>query len=37
VHRLAELIDDFSHLRILPAFAALESEIKEVIAKNGWK
>jgi Domain of unknown function (DUF4276) len=37
VHRLAELIDDFSYLRILPAFAALESEIKEVIDRNGWK
>jgi hypothetical protein len=36
-HRLAELINDFSPLRILPAFAALESELKETIARQGWE
>ncbi len=37
VHRVAELIDDFSSLRVLPAFVALESEIEDVIEKKGWK
>jgi len=36
-HRVAELINDFSPLRILPAFAALESELKDAIEKQGWK
>jgi len=35
-YRVSELIDDFSPLRILPAFAALESEIKDVIKQQGW-
>ena len=35
-HRVSELINDFSPLRILPAFAALESELKNIIKKQGW-
>ncbi len=37
VYRLAELIDDFSPLRTLPAFAELESEVREVITANRWQ
>ena len=36
VHRLAELINDFSPLRALSAFQALETEIQEVIEMQGW-
>jgi Domain of unknown function (DUF4276) len=36
-HRVAELINDFSPLRTLPAFAALASELADVIAKPGWE
>ncbi|HEY9694339.1 MAG TPA: hypothetical protein V6D15_19220 [Oculatellaceae cyanobacterium] len=36
VHRVAENIDDFSPLRALPAFNALEAEIKKVIQEQGW-
>ncbi|MBD1928597.1 DUF4276 family protein [Trichocoleus sp. FACHB-90] len=36
VHRLAEGIDDFSPLRALPAFQALEVEIKQVIQEQSW-
>ncbi len=36
-HRVAELINDFSPLRALPAFAALETELKEVIAGENWE
>ncbi len=36
-HRVSELINDFSPLRILPAFAALESELEDIIAKQGWE
>ncbi len=35
-YRLAELIDDFSPLRILPAFQLLESDISRVVTDNGW-
>jgi hypothetical protein len=34
--RLAELIDDFSPLRHLPAFATLESEVRAIIQAAGW-
>ncbi|MBD2243033.1 DUF4276 family protein [Nostoc sp. FACHB-888] len=34
VHRLAELIDDFSPLRALSAFQLLETEIQQVIKTN---
>ncbi|WP_416668298.1 hypothetical protein [Egbenema bharatensis] len=36
-HRVSELIGDFSPLRVLPAFAALESEVIGVIRKKGWE
>lgn len=36
VHRIPEYIDDFSPLRALPAFRALETEVGSVIAKMGW-
>ncbi|MEH2183740.1 hypothetical protein [Nostoc sp.] len=36
VHRLAEIINDFSALRALSAFQILETEIKEVIEIQGW-
>jgi hypothetical protein len=35
-HRIAELIDDFSPLRALPAFQALEQEVQQVVAEAGW-
>lgn len=34
VHRIADYIDDFSPLRALSAFSALEQEIKEVIEQH---
>ena len=36
VHRVAELIDDFSPLRALPAFQALETEVETLIREQGW-
>ncbi|MCY7275921.1 MAG: hypothetical protein LH702_19840 [Phormidesmis sp. CAN_BIN44] len=36
-HRVSELINDFSPLRILPAFVALESELEDVIKKQRWE
>lgn len=36
VHRVAELIDDFSPLRALPAFQALEQEMRRVVAEAAW-
>jgi hypothetical protein len=36
VHRVAELIDDFSPLRPLSAFQALEAEIQQVIQEHNW-
>lgn len=36
VHRLADLIDDFSPLRALSAFKELESEIQQVVEIQGW-
>ena len=35
-HRITEYTRDFSPLRTLAAFAALEHHLKEVIATNGW-
>ncbi len=35
-HRVAELINDFSPLRILPAFTALELAIETMITEQGW-
>ncbi|MFQ5811717.1 MAG: hypothetical protein ACE5I2_00770 [Anaerolineae bacterium] len=34
--RVTEFIDDFSPLRALSAFAALESDIKQIIDQQGW-
>ncbi len=34
--RVAELIDDFSPLRALPAFNALESDVRVVVSQAGW-
>jgi hypothetical protein len=36
VHRVAQLIDDFSPLRRLLAFEALEADVKALIAAHGW-
>ena len=36
-YRLAELIEDFSPLRQLPAFADLEKDVQRVIRDAGWK
>lgn len=36
VHRVAELIDDFSALRVLSAFQALEDELQTIIRQQGW-
>jgi hypothetical protein len=36
VHRLASLIADFSSLRKLPAFTALEIELRETLQTYGW-
>ena len=36
-HRVAELIADFSPLRGLEAFAALEADIRRVIQDQGWQ
>jgi len=35
--RVAEFIDDFSPLRTLSAFQALESEIRQAIKTRGWE
>ena len=37
IHRVSELITDFSLLRALTAFAALESELESVMEKQGWR
>ena len=34
--RVAELIDDFSPLRALPAFQMLEQELKQLVNQYGW-
>jgi hypothetical protein len=35
--RIADLIDDFSPLRMLPAFQALEHELERAISAQGWR
>lgn len=35
-HRVAEHIEDFSHLRELSAFAALENDLRLVVKLAGW-
>ena len=36
IHRVAELIPDFSPLRRLPAFQRLESELRDVLSAQHW-
>jgi hypothetical protein len=36
-HRLAELIEDFSPLRRLPAFASLETDLQSIIQRADWR
>ncbi len=36
VLRVTEYIDDFSPLRVLPAFTALENDIKQIINQQSW-
>lgn len=35
-NRVSELIDDFTPLRVLPAFNVLEEEIKQIIRAHNW-
>lgn len=37
VHRVAELAGDFTPLRTLPAFAALEEEVERIVTVSNWK
>lgn len=37
IHRVAELIEDFSPLRRLSAFQALEEDVKAALAERLWK
>ena len=37
VHRLAQTITDYSPLRQLSAFRALEEEIEQIVAGKGWR
>jgi hypothetical protein len=37
VHRVAELIEDYSPLRVLSAFRAFERELGGVIDEHGWR
>lgn len=37
IHRVAELIEDFSPLRRLSAFQALEEDVKATLAERLWK
>jgi hypothetical protein len=37
IHRLADLIDDFSPLRKLAAFRALEAELRSALAEKSWQ
>ena len=36
VHRLADLIEDYSPLRALPAFRELEQDLRNVLVENRW-
>jgi hypothetical protein len=37
VHRIPQYIDDFTSLRVLSAFTALENRIEEVITEQQWR
>jgi hypothetical protein len=36
IHRLADLIEDFSPLRRLSAFQALEKDLRQLLAERSW-
>lgn len=36
VHRVVELIDDFSPLLNLPAFTELDKDLRDTLQRNGW-
>jgi hypothetical protein len=36
IHRLSELIEDFSSLRQLAAFRALEEDVKDTLIQRSW-
>lgn len=36
VHRIAELVEDFSPLRSLPAFQAFECTLENLLSNRGW-
>ena len=36
IHRLADLLDEFSALRQLTAFCGLESEVRSLVDEHGW-
>jgi len=36
-HRLADIIEDFSPLRRLPAFQALEEDLKLILTERSWR
>lgn len=37
IHRLAQIIEDYSPLLEVPAFRALDTELKKVLAGNSWE
>jgi hypothetical protein len=37
VHRVSELLEEFSPLRVLPAFVAFEAALAEIVARQGWR
>jgi hypothetical protein len=37
VHRLAQVIEDYSPLLLVPAFNALDAELKKILIANGWE
>lgn len=37
VHRIGQLIDDFSPLRALPAFEAFERDLADLLGQRGWR
>jgi hypothetical protein len=36
VHRVSDLLLDFSNLRVLPAFVSFEQELHDLVAATGW-
>jgi hypothetical protein len=37
VHRLAQIIEDYSPLLDVPAFRSLDAELKKALVENGWE